>query len=121
MAVAVVTKMTSEPEVYRVTWTLTSADPTGDAVSLPQARDRCWQSTGTWGGATMAAQGSNTNTDALFGAVTNANGGLAITETANSVCKNSLESCEFVRAKLTAVGAGATVVVVLNAAVAKRY
>lgn len=121
MAAAVVTTLTAEPEVKRVQWTLTTADPTGDGVDLAQYRDRCWQSTGTWGGATMAAQGSNTNTDALFGAVTNTNGGLAITETANSVCKNSEESCQFSRAKLTAVGAGATIVVVLIAAASKRY
>lgn len=116
-----VERLTSEPEVIQVTWVLTTADPTGVAVDFPQHRDRNWEFSGTWGGATAAAQGANTNTDSLFGAVSNANGGLAITATADGVTKNQLESCRFVRPKLTTVGVGASITVVLIAATTKRF
>lgn len=99
------------------TWVLTSADTTGVAVGpeLAQYTDLCWQATGTWGGATAAIQGSNTNTDALYGAMTNVSGGAAITWTADGAPKQSIEKPAYVRPKLTTAGAGATVTVVLFA------
>lgn len=99
------------------TWVLTTADPTGDAVGaeISQHTDLCWHATGTWGGATAAIQGSNTNTDGLFGAVTNAAGAAAITWTADGAPKQQIEKPLFVRPKLTTVGVGATVTVTLFA------
>ena len=100
-----------------VTWVLTTADTTGVAVGaeLGQHSDLCWHAIGTWGGATAAIQGSNVNTDAAFGAMTNASGGAAITWTADGAPKQSIEKPYFIRPKLTTAGAGATVTVYLFA------
>lgn len=99
------------------TWVLTSTDTTGKAVGpeISQHTDRCWQATGTWGGATAAVQGSNTDTDALYAAISNASGGAAITWSADGACKNQIESALYVRPKLTTAGAGASVTVTLFA------
>lgn len=99
------------------TWVLTTADTTGVALgeAFIQHADRCWHASGTWGGATAAIQGSNTDTDALYGALTNASGGAAITWTDDGAPKQSIENPLFVRPKLTTAGVGATVTVVLVA------
>lgn len=99
------------------TWVLTTANPTGAALGPEAAQytDLCWHATGTWGGATAAIQGSNTDTDGLYGAMSNASGGAAITWTADGAPKQSIEKPAFVRPKLTTVGVGATVTVVLFA------
>lgn len=97
------------------TWVLTTADTTGAALgeAFFQHADRCWHATGTWGGATAAVQGSNTDTDAVYGAMTNASGGAAITWTVDGAPKQQLEGPLYVRPKLTTAGAGATVTVVM--------
>ena len=105
--------------VVRVTWVLTTADHTGLAVGpeLVQHADLCWSFSGTWGGATAAAQCANTNTDGLFGAATNASGGSAITATsdATGTPKQQVERPFYLRPKLTTAGTGASVTVVLCA------
>lgn len=98
------------PEVRLVTWVLTTADPTGNAVSFPQHADICWQAIGTFGGATVAAQGSNTDVDADFCPMTNVSGGAAATFTALGI-KQTIERPLFVRPKLTTVGVGASITV----------
>ena len=101
-----------------ITWALTSANETGVAVGpeLAQHTDLCWHITGTnWGGATCAAQGSNTNTDGLFGAVTNVAGGAAITYTADAGPKQQIEKPAYIRPKLTTIGTSAVVTVTLFA------
>lgn len=100
------------------TWVLTTADHTGVAIGpeVVQHTDLCWHASGTWGGATAAAQGSNTNTDGLFGPVKNAAGGSAITFTADAGSPaNQIEKPMFVRPKLTTAGTGASVTVTLLA------
>jgi hypothetical protein len=99
------------------TWVLTTANPTGAAVGpeIAQHTDLCWQATGTWGGATAAIQGSNTDVDANYGAVTNASGGAAITYTADGAPKQQIEKPAFVRPKLTTAGTAASVTVTLFA------
>ena len=99
------------------TWVLTSTDTTGAALdeAYAQHADLCWHAIGTWGGATAAIQGSNTNTDANFGAMTNASGGAAITWTADGAPKQSIERPLYIRPKLTTAGSGATVTVTLFA------
>jgi hypothetical protein len=94
------------------TYTLTTADPAGDAFEYLQHVDLCFQAVGTWGGATLTAQGSNNGTD--WFSLTNASGGAAITFTADGG-KQSIERPRFIRPNLTVVGAGATVVVTVMA------
>lgn len=106
---------TNDDSVKLHTWTLTTADTTGVAVEFPMYADLCWHAIGTWGGATAAIQGSNRDTDAEYGALTNASGGAAITWTADGAPKQSIERPRFVRPKLTTPGSGATVVVTLLA------
>lgn len=89
------------------TWVLLTADPTGDAVELPGAADRSIQFAGTWGGATAALQGSNDG--ATWGALTNPATGAAITATVDANIAAVVENPRYIRAKLTTVGAGATV------------
>jgi len=40
-------------------WTLTTADPNGDALVLPTAADKTVQAYGTWGSGTLTLQGAN--------------------------------------------------------------
>lgn len=116
-----VSKLGSDPEVILFSWTLTTADHTGVAARFPQHADLTWHAIGTWGGATAAIQGSNRDTDAEFGALTNASGGSAITWTADGAPKTSIERPLFVRPKLTTPGTGATVVVTCLARKQPRY
>ena len=101
------------------TWVLTTANPTGAALGpeIAQMTDLCWHAIGGagWGGATAAIQGSNTDTDANYGAMTNASGGAAITWTADGAPKQSIEKPAFVRPKLTTAGTAASVTVTLFA------
>lgn len=99
------------------TWLLTTANPIGVAVGpeIIQHTDLCWHAVGTWGGATAAIEGSNTDVTANYGAMTNASGGTAITWTANGAPKQQIERPAFVRPNLTTVGVGATVTVTLLA------
>ena len=60
------------PSSYVDTWTLTSADVTGTAISIPGAPDRSVQFTGTWGGATAVLEGSLDGT--TYFTLTNAQG-----------------------------------------------
>jgi hypothetical protein len=90
------------------TWSLTTADPTGDAVSSAEWADRTWQYSGTWGGATLTLQGSNDKSN--WFTLDNAAGGTALTATANGGAA-SVELPLWVRPNLTTPGTGATVTV----------
>lgn len=100
------------------TWLLTTADPTGDAVEMPEWADRTWQfgkSGDTLGGSVMTVQGANTNTDADFFGLSNAAGAAALTFNAIPSVKTVIELPRFMRPKLTTPGAGASVTVILVA------
>ena len=89
------------------TWTLTTADHTGEAMETPGTSDRTVTATGTWGGATFIMEGSNDN--AVFLPLTD-NGNTAISMTTNGI-EVILQNPRYIRPRLSAVGAGATVVV----------
>lgn len=88
-------------------WTLTTADPTGDAIEFPGAADRTVQFVSSaWGSATAVLEGSLDSGVTWFGLSDPQ--GTAISKTADggeAVLENTLQ----VRAKLSAVGVGATV------------
>lgn len=108
-----VLRLSREPEVIQVTWVLTTADHTGDPVQFPQHRDVCWHANGTWGGATIKPEGSNSSTTGHFGTLKNADGGSDISFTADAGSPaNSTASCLYKRPRLTTVGVGATVNVI---------
>lgn len=92
------------------TWVLTTADHTGDAVVRPGASDRAVQVKGTFGSATVAIEGS------LDGGVTYAAlhdpGGTAVTFTAAGINAIS-ENVTHIRARLSTVGSGASITVLL--------
>jgi hypothetical protein len=93
--------------VIQITWTLTTADPTGAWAEWPQHTDRCATAfAAAWGGATLTWQGSNDGTNAFT--MSDASDGSDATQTADGG-KQLLEAARFVRPKLTAVGVGATV------------
>ena len=91
--------------VMMITYTLTTADHTGDAVAWCDWADRSVTFTGTWGGATAALEGSNDGT--VWVPISDVQG-TAITRTANGI-EAAVELTRFVRAKLTTPGSGATV------------
>ena len=110
MAAPTTTDLNGDRSVMLYTWTLTTADPTGDPISWSDWTDRSVQMTGTWGGATCVLEGANVATY------------LPITDPqSNAVSKTSdaLEACvevtRFVRPRLSTVGVGATIVVTLLA------
>lgn len=98
-----------------VTWVLTTADPKGQAVCIPEWYDRTWHAYGTIGGATLAIETAQTNTDAQFAACKNAAGGAAIAITSLPACAVNIENSMFIRPNLSTVGVGATVNVMLVA------
>lgn len=117
MAVFTVTPaagLDQDRSIMVVTWVLTTADPTGDAYQIPEWIDKTWSATGTFGGATVEVQGSNTLPDADFIVMSNAAGGAILTFTALG-CKTMIEGPRYVRPKLTTVGAGASITVTLCA------
>lgn len=116
---ATVSDQYGQDDGLRAVWTLTTADHTGAALGPAQFQhaDMCFQAVAaadgsTWGGATLAIEGSNDGTN--FFALTNASGGAAVTFTANGG-KQIIEKPFYVRPRLSAVGVGATVVITLAA------
>ena len=114
MADATVTNAVGSKDgsVKVVTWTLTTADPTGTAIEFPEWADRTWTVSGTFGGATCSIEGANANTDALFTTLSNAAGGAALTFTALGT-KTQIELPLYNRPKLTTVGVGASLTVTM--------
>lgn len=90
------------------TWVLTSTNSDGTPMLWFQWADLCWQASGTWGGATLALEGSNNGT--VWFPLSNAAGGAAATFTADGG-KTVIERPVYVRPNLTTVGAGATITV----------
>ena len=96
-----------------ITWTLTSADGTGDAVSFAEHADITWTVfASAWGTATMKVEGSpdGTSWGTSTPGLSNAAGGAEATITTDKVF-TTVERPLFLRPRLTTVGAGATVVV----------
>ena len=89
------------------TWTLTTADHTGDGIEAPGASDRTVTMTGTWGAATGIMEGSNDGSTWL--PLTD-NGNTAISMTADAI-EIILQNPRYIRPRLSVVGAGATVTV----------
>lgn len=107
---AAVTRTDEPGRSYLHHWSLTTADPTGDAISVPGASDRCFQAFGTWGGATLVLEGSLDGGTTWF--TLSDPQGSAISETANAgkaIAENPLS----IRPRLSAVGVGASVDVYL--------
>jgi hypothetical protein len=94
------------------TWNLTTATPDGAPMEQTEWADRTWQATGSFGGATLAIQGSNDGVN--WFPMTNAAGGTAIGLTAAGGAA-TVELPRFTRPNLTTVGVGATVAVTVCA------
>lgn len=94
-----------------LTWTLTTADHTGDAIAYEDYADRTVQFTGTFGGATVVWEGSldNTNFFTLTDPQTS-----PISKTAAAL-EAVTEAVNFARPRLSVVGAGATIVAICYA------
>lgn len=93
-------------------WALTTANFDGAPIEWVEWADRCFTATGTWGGATLAIEGSGDGTNWL--PLNNAAGGTAATATANKAMQ-IIEVPRYVRPNLTTVGAGAVLTVMLTA------
>jgi hypothetical protein len=100
------------------TWDLLTASPDGAPLEWSEWGDRTWQASGTWGGATLTLQGSNSSAalitagTAVWFTLSNAAGGSAATFTADGG-KTTIETPRWVRPNLTVVGVAAEVKVVL--------
>lgn len=93
------------------TWSLTTADHTGDAIEVPGAADKTVQFIDSaWGSATVKLEGSidGTNYVALNDPLGN-----EIAATAGDPIFQVLENVRYIRPRLTTVGSGATVPVYL--------
>lgn len=101
----------------KVTWNLTTADPTGDLVAIPEFNDKVWtvgaQSGAAFGGATCSLQGINATGDTRV-TLNKAAGGTTATAAAAAVI-STIENTLFVAPTLTVVGAGAVIQVTLLA------
>lgn len=104
-------------EFIKVVWNLTTADPTGDLVAIPEFIDKVWTvgnaSGDALGGATCSLHGSNATGDTRV-LLSKADGGGDATAVAASVI-TTIENTLFVAPTLTVVGAGAIIRVTLLA------
>lgn len=94
------------------TWTLTTADHTGEAIELPMSSDRTIQFTDTsssWGGATASLEGSLDGTTYFI--LTDPQGN-AISKTDDGL-EAVLENVRYLRPRLSVVGTAASVKCVL--------
>jgi hypothetical protein len=99
-----------DDSVKLATWNLTTATPDGEWIELDEWADRTWQATGTFGGATVAFQGSNDGVNAF--PLTNVASGSALTLTTTGGAA-TIELPRYVRPNLTVVGVGAIIAVTL--------
>lgn len=99
-------------QVYKFTWTLTTADPTGDPIDGRYAEwaDRTMYALGTWGGATAVMEGGDGTT---YLSLTDPQG-TAISKTADAI-EVVTEVPEYSRPRLSSVGVGAAVTVTVIA------
>ena len=109
---AAVTQTEKPGGTYLHSWTLTTADPTGDAVEFPGAPDKTvFITSAAWGAATCVLEGS------LDGGTTyvtlHDTGMTALSFTANNNSAPVNENVLLIRPRLSVVGAGATVSVKL--------
>lgn len=114
----------NDRSIKKVIWTLTTANPIGLAVALPEWADKTFDIDGTssglsWGGtAVCGLKGGNTGTsDAVLNPIlmslaTGGGAGNATTSAANKLM-TVIENPLFVYPELTTVGVGATVRVTL--------
>ena len=119
MANGIVTRQisTADSSVIQCTWLLTTADPIGAPCSFPEWADHTWAvglTADTLGGATVSVQGGATQADTDFYILSNAAGSTPATFTAFGI-KTTIENPLFLRPKLTAVGIGASITVILLA------
>lgn len=105
MAAPTTLDLNGDRSVMLMSWTLTTADHTGDAVAWSDWADRSVTFVGTWGGAIAALEGSNDGTNFL--PITDPQG-TAITRNVNGI-EAATEITRFVRARLSTPGSGATV------------
>lgn len=99
---------------YLYSWTLTTADHTGDVVSHVGGSDKTVQfddTGGAWGSATAELQGANTNVAGAFKLLTDPQGN-TLTKTADAI-EAVTENPRYIRPILTTAGSGATVFVTL--------
>ena len=93
-----------------VTWTLTTADPTGVAVGYPDYADRTVEVHGTFGGATVEVQGS-LDGGTTWVVLTDPQGN-AISKVA-AFLESVSEAVPKIRVVLTVVGVGASLTATL--------
>lgn len=97
-------------------WVLTTADPIGLAVYLPEWADRTWSIvTAAAGAATIKLEGSNTDVTANFATMHDAAIPATSSWTTGPQCVTTVENPLYVRPNLTTVGVGATWTVTLCA------
>jgi hypothetical protein len=107
MATSTLTDLNADRSVVMVSWTLTTADPTGDMLAWSDWADRTvlCESAAAWGTATFGLEGSNNGT--VWVPLSDIQG-TAISKTTDSI-ENVVELCRFVRPRLTTPGTGASV------------
>lgn len=104
--------LSGDGSIIGFSWTLTTADPTGEHVEQLAWSDRTFTAVGTWGGATITIEGSNDGVN--FVPLSDVAGAADATAAANKAM-TVVELTRFIRPKLTTVGSGATVTAMLVA------
>jgi len=109
MADATTLTVQGDGSVQTKTYALTTADPNGSAIMMPEWSDKTFSVTGTWGGATCVLEGSN---DGVTYQTLRDPQGVVLSFTANGI-KQVLESPLYVKPTLSVVGSGATLTAIL--------
>ena len=98
------------------TWDLTTAEPIGTAVQVPEYADRTWSvKSASTGGATLKLEGSNTDVTADYAPMHDAAVPANTSWTGVPQCIATVENPRYARPNLTTVGSGATWTVTLCA------
>ncbi len=99
----------ADQSTFKATWVLTTANPIGIAIEMPEWPDKTWTTTlGTVGGSVLEIQGSNTNVEVDFKVMLNAADGTVMSVATPPAILLQAENPLFCRPKLTTIGSGAT-------------
>lgn len=106
-----ITKPNDRDDLVLASWAITTANLDGLKVEFGQWADRCFTASGTWGGATLAIQGSNDGTNWMTLNIASSGTATASADKAMQI----VETPRYVRPYLTTAGSGAVITVMMLA------
>ena len=106
----------SGDDILLIRWVLTTANLDGQWIAVPSHRDISWHFFGTFGGATVIAQGSNEIVASPTSAVQLKDNANAVISATVDGIQQSVQATHRIRPFLSVAGAGATITIIAKCA-----